>query len=114
MKRKLSPIDDPTSLGNVLLKQNLVTPADLEAAIKFQQTNPDVMLGEALIKMGRLDRSAVEALLFQQQALRGKDAKHAATKVMELAVQGTRETSVESRGLRYALTRLLEAENENA
>lgn len=81
---------DCTSLGNILLKAGMISAEQLHEAVDYQDTNPDVMLGEALVKMGVVERDIVEALLMTQKARRD-NGKHAA-EVIAFAAQHTRRT----------------------
>ena len=63
--------EDGTSLGNILLRAGMITAEQLHQALEFQDDNPDVMLGEALINLGVVERGVVEALLVAQDARRG-------------------------------------------
>lgn len=65
--------EDSTSLGNLLLKTGLIEIEDLHNALEFQDDNPDIMLGEALIKLGKIDRGVIEALLWKQRVERGEE-----------------------------------------
>ena len=63
---------DYTSLGNLLIKSGMIDGIQLERALSFQDENPEVMLGEALVKLGFIDRGVIEALLVTQGAKREK------------------------------------------
>lgn len=80
---------DASSLGNMLLRMGVVDGEQLRLAIDYQDNNPDVMLGEALINMGAVDRGIVEALLVAQSAARneGKTAD-----VIAFATRHTQQT----------------------
>lgn len=81
---------DATSLGNMLLRMGVVDGEQLRLAIDYQDNNPDVMLGEALINMGVVDRGIVEALLVAQNSERDNGRKTA--EVIAFASRHTRET----------------------
>jgi len=81
---------DSTSLGNMLLRMGVVDGEQLRLAIDYQDDNPDVMLGEALINMGAVDRGIVEALLVAQNSERDHGRKTA--EVIAFASRHTRET----------------------
>jgi hypothetical protein len=86
---------DPTSLGNILVESHVVDLEDLQKAIRFQQENQDVMLGEALVRLGVLQREVLDALLLQQKIARGKEPKKAIGQLVELARKKTEETTTE-------------------
>jgi hypothetical protein len=68
-KRKPTPHEDPTSIGN-LYRALGGSDRKLEEAKNFQHENPDEMLGEALVRVGGLTRPELEALIMKQRALR--------------------------------------------
>jgi hypothetical protein len=61
------PRPDPASrprrlLGDFLVAEGLVTPAQLEAALVFQRTEaPQLLLGQILVAQGVVDREALQA-----------------------------------------------------
>ena len=61
--------EDPLSLGNVLLKQGVITSRDLTVALLYQSEHGG-RLGEALIEMGILSRERMEAMPLRQRAMR--------------------------------------------
>lgn len=66
---------DPHSLGNMLLDAGISDSDSLDHALQFQRDNPDVMLGEALIRLGRIDRDTLDNMLLKQAAHKDKSAK---------------------------------------
>ena len=94
----LKATKDPTSLGNILREGNLVSEEDLARAIDFQNDNPDVLLGDTLVRLGVLERSCLEALLLKQEAVRKQDAKSVG-KLVKLATSRTRDVVEEIRSL---------------
>jgi hypothetical protein len=95
---------DATSLGNMLLEVGQISPEQLVDALKFQDENPDVMLGEALIRLDIVERGIVEQLLIMQQAKRG--GRRQMAEVIELAAAGTRKLASAHEELRTAALRL--------
>jgi len=79
--------DDPYSIGNMLLQTGMIEEKDLLEAIQFQRENPDVMLGEALIKLGRVERGVVDAVMVMQMA---KKSSKNATNVIRFACEQTK------------------------
>lgn len=72
----------------MLLKSGMIEAGQLKEALDFQDQNPDVMLGEALINLGVVDRGIIEALLVAQEATR--DNRHAA-EIINFAARHTQE-----------------------
>lgn len=64
------PANDSASIGNILLRDGCITPEQLQAAVTYQRDHSDVMLGEALVHLGVLDRAVLERAIQQQRALR--------------------------------------------
>lgn len=98
-RRNANSLSDPTSLGSLLLKATIVTSEQLESAVEYQRRHPDIMVGEALIRMGLIDRATLDALLLRQRIERKND-RQAVGKLVDLATKRTRETTLEMRGLR--------------
>jgi hypothetical protein len=74
--RWVSGAKDPTSLGNILLNLGLLKPTDLDRGLAFQVDNPDVMLGESLVKIGVIPREIVDEVVEIQKLIReGKNAQ---------------------------------------
>lgn len=89
IRDRLRARKDLTSLGNLLLRMGVVDGEQLKQAIDYQDDNPDVMLGEALINMGAVDRGIVEALLVAQGAERNKSKT---ADVIAFATKHTQQT----------------------
>lgn len=90
---------DPYSFGNLLLERGLISEVDLDRALAFQRDNQDVMLGEALVHMGVIERGTLETMLLRQEALKGGGGLKAVGKLVDLATTRTRETQSEIRTL---------------
>lgn len=78
------------SLGELLVECGLVTEDQLDLAVRFQKQNADIMLGEALVKIGALDRDTLEVLLTKQRALRRRGDRD----VIDLARAAARRASM--------------------
>ncbi len=92
---KEPPERDPTSIGNLLLGHGFVTPDGLEEAKAFQKDHPDILMGEALVRMEKITRNELEAVCEQQELLRSKRKK--ATAVMiQVATRMAKKSSLES------------------
>lgn len=76
---------DNTSLGNLLLKSGMITPDELRMALEYQDQNPERMLGEALVRLGAVEKEIIEALLAMQEIEDGKTSPRALAKVVHLA-----------------------------
>jgi type II secretory ATPase GspE/PulE/Tfp pilus assembly ATPase PilB-like protein len=55
-----------TMLGEVLLKEKLVSEKELQEAVRQQQRDRSLPLGEILVQMGLIDRATVNRLLVQK------------------------------------------------
>ena len=62
---------DPTSLGNILVKKGYLTKDQLETAVT-QQMRETPHLGEVLIRLGFITQQQCEDALFEQKVLRGE------------------------------------------
>ena len=83
---------DPTSLGNLLLEKGLVTPKQLSEAVHFQQNNADLLLGEALVRLGVITREVLEATLAQQEMVRkgaSRQSNDQVQRMLRMAAQHT-------------------------
>jgi hypothetical protein len=95
---------DQTSLGNLLLEVGQITPEQLVDALRFQDENPDVMLGDALVRLDVVERGVVEQLLIMQRAKRS--GRRQMAEVIELATATTRKLASAHVELRTAALRL--------
>ena len=75
-----SAMDDPSSLGNILLRKEYITADELQEAIEVQKSQ--VRLGEILQEVtgGRLTNEQVEEALMEQKI----DRKQASNKEMRV------------------------------
>lgn len=85
--KKLSPADDETSIGNLLLKMHAVTRAQLAEAVSRKLTHDDMLLGALLKDLGYCSDEDVAAALTMQAKLRSGDAGSVALDVMELRLE---------------------------
>ncbi len=98
-------IQDPASLGNLLLKTKAIDLTQLREALAFQSDNPDIMLGEALIRMGLITRDGLNILLTRQKAMRGGSKE--VRQLLKLATKRNRDTASECRSLHMHFSGLL-------
>lgn len=91
-KKAKSPACDPTSLGSLLLNSGLVSSKQLDEALHFQQDNADLLLGEALVRMGVLSREMLEAALMQQELARKGATKQTSSQVRRVLKMATQQT----------------------
>jgi len=68
--RQILAQQDSTSLGNLLVQFRLIEPEHLDRALQFQRDNPDLMLGETLVRMGQIDHEVLSVTMAQQKILR--------------------------------------------
>jgi hypothetical protein len=67
---KIHPTEDPTSLGNILIKLKLIDHNQLETALRVQNENKDLFLGEILVQIEAIERPILRLAIDQQKALR--------------------------------------------
>lgn len=74
-----------TSLGNLLQEAGLVTQDEVLRAQEYQEQNPDVMLGEALVHMDVISRDQLEVILARQTVARSNGSGKGVAKLADLA-----------------------------
>lgn len=102
-RNRVAAQKDITSLGNLLLKTRAITPEQLADALMYQDENPDSMLGEALIRLGHVDRGIIEAMIILQRARREGDGVQ---NILKLAAAETRRMVSTHQEVRLAALRL--------
>ncbi len=75
----VSPVDDPNSFGNIALQRGYITKADLERALRTQETQAP--LGEVLVGMGVLTELQKEEILHEQLLLNAEPKDRPALEV---------------------------------
>jgi signal transduction histidine kinase len=92
-------------LGEILLKNNVLEPADLQYALgeqtKLSRNGKQVLLGQVLIKLGLIDRDTLDRVI-TQQIFRLQEALEHSNKALE------RRVAERTQELENALTRLAE------
>lgn len=78
-----SPRFDPTSLGNLAVASGKVSRETILQAFAVQLRRPEVKVGELLVELGALTGAERDALLAQQERVRG--GHPTTTDVMQLA-----------------------------
>jgi hypothetical protein len=78
------------SLGNFLQERELITEEQLQQALDYVDKNPDMMLGEALVRLDILDRGVMETMLAEQ--LGSKGTREALAKVIDLTEEQHKRT----------------------
>jgi hypothetical protein len=72
--KKRDPTDDPHSIGNLLMLSGHCTEEEIFAALRFQKSNPDVLMGEHLVRIGVITEDTLEIMIAKQKAARGKNS----------------------------------------
>lgn len=90
-RKKANPVEDPTSLGNLLLRAQACTPVQLQKALEAKNAN-DLYLGETMVKLGFISRETLVTFLNKQMLLRDTDSRHA-VRVASAAVASTLQFS---------------------
>lgn len=88
----LSPAQDPTSLGNLVLAEGLLTEDEFDELMdEFNDTRIESLLGRFLVTRGVITEEKLELLLIRQKAKRngGVDASHI-MEAMEIAEKAER------------------------
>lgn len=85
--KKLSPAEDETSIGNLLLRMRSITRAQLTEALSRKQVHDDMLLGALLRELGFCSDEEVASALMMQAKLRAGDAGGAALDEMELRLE---------------------------
>jgi len=92
------------TLGQILIEKNIITPAILDLALKFQEREKGRFLGEILFEMGvpqdeinkALDRfnkrKSISQILIELKIITPKQLEEAAEKKKELSQKGIRKT----------------------
>lgn len=66
-----TPKDDPSSIGNILLKMGLVTKEQLDAVMNEQaHMREDLLMGNLMVAKGLITREQLEVALAAQQGMR--------------------------------------------
>lgn len=76
-KRAFLPEEDPSSLGNLLVKAGVCSDSQLRDAIAIKRSKEDQLLGETMVRMGVITRDMLNVVLEQQANLRMRGAKRA-------------------------------------
>lgn len=72
-----SPERDPTSIGNLIVKEGLCSKEELNRmVIEFSKASIEMLLGKFLVGKGVLSQERLEILLLKQQADRGDGVEH--------------------------------------
>lgn len=89
------PKDDPTSLGNILLEWEVITPEQLEHALKEQETlRGDDLLGRLLVASGACSEDEVTTAMSAQASMRSAGKHRTAMAVADLALERRRRDSL--------------------
>ena len=92
------PIDDPTSLGNILIDWDVITPFQLGEALAEQASlTEEELIGRLLIAAGACTESELEAAVKAQRAMRGADRGKSALACADLAMKRHRRKSLVTR-----------------
>lgn len=84
----MSPADDPTSIGSILVAMGVITAEQLEIAVREQHTvRVDVLLGKLLLANGVISPHQLEVALQSQNDLRSKKKHKRAMAQSKIAEQ---------------------------
>jgi hypothetical protein len=75
-RNRKPPAQDPSSIGNLLLQQRLITEQQLQEILDFQKEKKD-LLGELCVAKGLCSREQVELAYLRQRMLRKEKVDYA-------------------------------------
>jgi len=106
-------IDDPSSLGSILIRKYGVPEGKVVKAIEFMEKNKDKMLGEVLIQTEAIDRALLNiALQYQETLLHPAKARgRSVIKLLDHAISYTKSTSEEVVRSSNSLTEMFKLES---
>jgi hypothetical protein len=82
----MSPKDDPTSIGAILIAMSAVTPQQLEQALEEKdRASIDVLVGKIMVANGFCTIEQLEVALSAQSGLRSKKSSDRAIAAVDLA-----------------------------
>lgn len=74
---KSSPETDPTSIGNLVIREGLLTQSQLSELLhEFHESSIEVLLGKFLVSKGVMTEEKLELLLLRQSAERSGGVEH--------------------------------------
>jgi hypothetical protein len=82
---------DPTSLGNLLLKMQVINKDQLDRACLYQRENKNSLLGEALVRLGALESEVLAAVIDEQRLIRSHGPERSRV-ILERATTATVNT----------------------
>jgi hypothetical protein len=98
-KKPLTPEEDLTSIGNILIEMGLISKEKLIELVKEFQVSKEELLGEFIVRHTHITEEHIEIALVRQRAMRNGHTTHAAvmdactvaSKVNERIVNTTEE-----------------------
>ena len=97
-------VSQALKLGEILLKQKVVTPEQLREAVNYQQGHPEVMFGQALINLGFTNEEIILGTLQKQKEAEQVSVPPEQGKVaMKLGEMLLTENTITEEQLRQAL-----------
>lgn len=86
-----TPHDDPSSIGNILLRMKLVTQEQLDAITEEQRhMREDLMMGNLMVAKGWITKDQLELALAAQKGMRTGGRSGQALAVAELSLAHSR------------------------
>jgi len=84
---KVSPCDDPTSIGNILIELGFITREEFDEKIrKFQEAKIETLLGQFLVIEGGVTPQQLERALMRQVKMRNGGIDHdSIMKILDVA-----------------------------
>lgn len=93
----MSPKDDPTSIGAILVKMGVITEDELSLAVEEQENSSiEHLLGKLLVANGLCSMEQIEVALAAQQGMRSEEEHRQAVAIASIAM--VRKKSVRKAG----------------
>lgn len=91
----MSPAEDATSIGNILISMGVISEQQLGAVLKEQQRlRQDQLIGRLLVAAGVISTGQLQRATDMQSSLRSKKPVQAAIATADLAISRHRRQSV--------------------
>ncbi len=91
----LDPVEDPSSLGNVLLSIGAVSKDDLRRALDEQAKMGDVILGKVMVNMGLITEEVLDEAIQVQQLMKGTLSAHTQIDKLNSKISEARDLQAE-------------------
>ena len=91
----MNPVDDPTSIGAILMRMGAVTQEQLEEVIEEQrQLREDALLGRLLVAKGYCSQEQFDIAMTAQTSMRNGNKERRALAVADISLARARRHSI--------------------